>query len=324
MTATAPLGYADKKQLVEALLRKKFPGSWAPPPIQPLRPGGYGGGSNAGAVEFHQQRMERIEAERKRLAGLPDADLLAMQAEMEAQEKAKREAEHAVFDATFFGRPEMEADYEFWTKAEYWTFAEAIALLLGKEPKKIALWLVEARKKGTPFAQRYGRLEELAKRASAMASARLQPQAVLAWAKSTGAVEEIPAGLLPVLNRPAPTSTPTPQAAPLAPASPPPPVLIPPRELQPPVGVAPEPNWMLQEPQRHQGYSWPLYQVLKEAHAAGQPRPKARDVLEAFKERKPPEIVQVNHDGISYYDSKGNAKAADLAAISEAIRRMTS
>jgi hypothetical protein len=97
-----------------------------------------------------------------------------------------------------------------------------------------------------------------------------------------------------------------------------------PRELQPPVGVAPEPNWMLQEPQRHQGYSWPLYQVLKEAHAAGQPRPKARDVLEAFKERKPPEIVQVNHDGISYYDSKGNAKAADLAAISEAIRRMTS
>lgn len=81
--------------------------------------------------------------------------------------------------------------------------------------------------------------------------------------------------------------------------------------------------WPLQEPMRYQGYARPLYLVLKAAHAAGKSCPKPRDVLDAFRDTRPPELINVQHDGITYYDSKGNSKAADLAAISEAIRRMT-
>lgn len=94
--------------------------------------------------------------------------------------------------------------------------------------------------------------------------------------------------------------------------------------MERPPEPASEPAWTLRAPKRHQGYSWPLYQFLKAAHIAGAPKPKARDVLEAFKEKKPSEIIQVNHDGFSYLDAKGNAKPADLDAITEAIRRMTS
>lgn len=83
-------------------------------------------------------------------------------------------------------------------------------------------------------------------------------------------------------------------------------------------------GWTLKEPQRYQGYSRPLYLVLKEAHSNLQPRPRARDVLDAFRMKRPSEVIEVSHDGFSYYDSNGNAKLADLPALSEAIRRMTS
>lgn len=83
-------------------------------------------------------------------------------------------------------------------------------------------------------------------------------------------------------------------------------------------------GWTLREPERHQGYSLPLYRALLAAYRAGRTRPKARDILEAFRSDRPSEIAQVNHDGFTYYDSTGNAKPADLKAIGEAIRRMTS
>lgn len=83
-------------------------------------------------------------------------------------------------------------------------------------------------------------------------------------------------------------------------------------------------GWALKEPMRYQGYSRPLYLFLKEAHSALQPKPRARDVLEAFKLKQPSEVIQVSHDGFTFYDSNGNAKAVDLSALGEAIRRMTS
>lgn len=205
MTAKVPLGYSDRKQLIEALLRRKFPGSWAPPPIQPLRPGGFGG-SNAGAVELHRQRMEHVDTERKRLTDLPDADLLAMQKEIEAKEKAKRDAEIATLEAVFHA-PDNDADFDFWCKAEYWTFDEAIALLLGKDPKKLPVLLMTGTQmRETPFARGYSRLYELGKRATAMQGARLRPITVIRWASETGAVKELPPELLRMPLPPAPSS----------------------------------------------------------------------------------------------------------------------
>ena len=83
------------------------------------------------------------------------------------------------------------------------------------------------------------------------------------------------------------------------------------------------PVWRLTEPKRYQGYGKPLYDLLKATHIAGQPRPKPRDVLDAWKKNRPTEVTEVMADGIKYLDSKGNTKFADLNAIRKAIGRMT-
>jgi len=93
-----------------------------------------------------------------------------------------------------------------------------------------------------------------------------------------------------------------------------------------PTAGAPQvlPKWTLREPTRYQGYARPLYLVLKAAHGAGKGCPKPRDVLDAFSEKMPPEVIGVQHDGLAYYDARGNSKVVGLEAIAEAIRRMTS
>ena len=71
--------------------------------------------------------------------------------------------------------------------------------------------------------------------------------------------------------------------------------------------------------ERAPGYRWPLFQVLKAAYIAGQPCPKARDVLNTW-ELNPPSDVQVMSDGVKYNDSLGNPKEANLKAIQQAIK----
>lgn len=89
------------------------------------------------------------------------------------------------------------------------------------------------------------------------------------------------------------------------------------------VGVSEGMSWTLNKPQRFQGYSKPLYDLLKATHFAKQPRPKARDVLDAWKQNPPPDVSEVTDNGLKYYDAKGNTKPADLSAIRKAIGRMT-
>ena len=81
-------------------------------------------------------------------------------------------------------------------------------------------------------------------------------------------------------------------------------------------------NWTLNKPQRFPGYRKPLYDLLKAAHIAGQPSPKARDVLDKWKENPPPDVATVTDNGLKYYDANGNTKPADLEAIRKAIDRM--
>ena len=50
------------------------------------------------------------------------------------------------------------------------------------------------------------------------------------------------------------------------------------------------------------------------AHIAGQPCPKARDVLDKWKENPPPDVATVTDNGLKYDDAKGNTKPADLEA----------
>jgi hypothetical protein len=81
-------------------------------------------------------------------------------------------------------------------------------------------------------------------------------------------------------------------------------------------------HWRLKKPIRYQGYGKPLYDVLKIAHNAGDDCPTARDVLDAFKVSKPPEVIEIMSDGLKYYDSNGDSKPADIRAIAKAIGRL--
>lgn len=106
-------------------------------------------------------------------------------------------------------------------------------------------------------------------------------------------------------HKPAPVATTEPPAPPVA-----------------AVGASGSMNWTLNKPQRFQGYSKPLYDLLKAAHIAGQPCPKARDVLDKWKENPPLDVATVTDNGLKYYDAQGNTKPADLEAIRKAIDRM--
>lgn len=83
------------------------------------------------------------------------------------------------------------------------------------------------------------------------------------------------------------------------------------------------PGWSLKKPRRFQGYSKPLYDLLKADHAAGLPRPTAHDVLDAFRKKKPHGIGEVMPDGLKY-DGGVGGKIAGLSAIRKSIDRLTS
>jgi hypothetical protein len=89
-----------------------------------------------------------------------------------------------------------------------------------------------------------------------------------------------------------------------------------------PAPLTTAPAWSLKKPKRFQGYGKPLFDFVKVARIAGQPIPKARDLLDAWKTNRPPDVFEVTDNGLKYYDAKGNTKPADLEAIRKAIGRM--
>lgn len=80
-------------------------------------------------------------------------------------------------------------------------------------------------------------------------------------------------------------------------------------------------DWQLIKPKRFPGYRKPLFDYLKAEKEAGHSLPKARDVLDEWKKRKPVEVFEVTNEGLKYYDGNGGVKAADLDAIRKAIDR---
>lgn len=74
---------------------------------------------------------------------------------------------------------------------------------------------------------------------------------------------------------------------------------------------------------RTPGYRWPLYQFLKNAHAAGQPCPTAQDVLDAWKLKPLPgmSVIRVGrYEKLEYQLEHGGKKNADLKAVQAAIK----
>jgi len=159
-----------------------------------------------------------IEAARMELLALPSEQLNALVANSRArqhardeQTKAKRKADEAkkaaAESARFYNLPGANADFEYWSKADFWTLDEAVALLLGKDPSIVTpaalkLELTQATgvfslgkpPKPAEFHRTYERLRTLLSRAEALQGARLKPTDVLEWTRRTGAAP-VPLGL---------------------------------------------------------------------------------------------------------------------------------
>ncbi|MDD0816428.1 hypothetical protein PSQ39_17445 [Curvibacter sp. HBC28] len=154
------------------------------------------------------------EAERQRLLTLPEQEWQAAcadhkkqvqlaQISQEQQRKAQAAAKAAKQEASrFYNRPSATPDYDFWSMMEYWTFDEAIALLLSKSPKVLtpaavkkdraaetAQLLLPALLPRSAFLDRYEEVYELARRAAAMSQPRLRPIAVIQWAEESGVIQ---------------------------------------------------------------------------------------------------------------------------------------
>jgi hypothetical protein len=84
--------------------------------------------------------------------------------------------------------------------------------------------------------------------------------------------------------------------------------------------LAPLNSWRVVERKRFKGYIYPLYLLLKTECDAGKEKPNARNVIEAWKDKKPSDVSEVMDREIKYYDSNGNIKSADLKAIQQAIK----
>lgn len=167
-----------------------------------------------------------IEAARMELLALSAEQLNAIVANSRArqharneQARAKREADDeakkaAAESARFYNLPGANADFDYWSKADFWTLDEAVALLLGKDPsivKPAALKLELTQATGVfslgkppkpaEFHRTYERLRTLLSRAEALQNARLKPTDVLEWTRRTSAAP-VPLGLDKLLGAP--------------------------------------------------------------------------------------------------------------------------
>ena len=113
-----------------------------------------------------------------------------------AKHEAKATAKEA---ARFYNQPNAQPNFAHWCDMEYWTFDEAIALLLGRNPtvltatalkrelsKSVPLMLFPEPEPRPAFLIQYEALCHLARRATPMSGQRLKPLMVVAWAAQTG------------------------------------------------------------------------------------------------------------------------------------------
>ncbi len=140
---------------------------------------------------------------RRTLSAKSDAEVrelyLNARSEM-SKEEWRLAAEQREKKATW-NQAHANADFAYWAAAETWTFDEATALLLGKDPNTVNRKMVEKSARISPFAKQFMDVYRLVERAGRTGTfVRLggkpgSPRGILTWAKTAGAIE-ISAGLL--------------------------------------------------------------------------------------------------------------------------------
>lgn len=123
--------------------------------------------STARTPRFDGAKIRReAELYRAELAALQPEELDALHKAERARELAQAVAKAAKEEAArFFNQPVAIGDFEHWSKAQYWTIDEAIALSLGKAPERVNWATVKPMVDFSPFAQQYRRVRDLALRA---------------------------------------------------------------------------------------------------------------------------------------------------------------
>lgn len=81
--------------------------------------------------------------------------------------------------------------------------------------------------------------------------------------------------------------------------------------------------WDLRRPNRMDTLQAMIYRVIKTAHDAGRPKPRAREVMDEIAAAKPSDFIQIIGGDLEYYDSDGNSKTATAQAIEKRIGRLT-
>ena len=136
--------------------------------------------------EEREAAKDKIEAYRAELEDMSTDELRALY-NVEKEKERRDLISRWEFEEQqrFFNRIEADADFEYWSKASYWTIDEAVALSFGKAPEIVTWEKIKSSIQISPFVAKFARVRELARRAAVSKQLYdpVLPSLFLAWAK---------------------------------------------------------------------------------------------------------------------------------------------
>lgn len=138
--------------------------------------------------------LQKVKQRRAELQALSSDELRRLHAQLVAEQSRQEAAREAAAEAArFYNQPQAQANFAFWLKVDFWTFDDAIALLLGKNPQVVTWAAVDQAVKpkgffrGAPvrskFLSEYMMVRDLALRSDVMTRGpKLRPEDVVTWA----------------------------------------------------------------------------------------------------------------------------------------------
>jgi hypothetical protein len=167
---------------IEFLVRQKYGVlGFAAPFGQPNRMTG----EQARAYSAASAGNQEIAAYRSELSALsPDA----LQRRVVREVKILRAKAVAGEANRWFNKADAAADFTHWSACPYWTIEEGVALLLGKDPRKVSWEAVKSSINVSTVAKRFDEIRDLAMRAviAKIIGTATAPGLFLRWAERTG------------------------------------------------------------------------------------------------------------------------------------------